>query len=57
MIAERYLARRFSEGKAEGKAESQERLRQWLDANPVIKAAIESGDASPPPFLNGNHRD
>lgn len=65
MIAERYLARRFAEGKKEGKkegreegkAEYQERLARWLDANPSIKAAIESGEASPPPFVNGNHRD
>ena len=69
MIAERYLARRFAEGRAEGRkegkeegmkeasVESQERLARWLDANPAIKAAIESGEASPPPFLNGNHRD
>ena len=61
MIAERYLARRFSEGKEEGKeegiAESEEKLARWLDANPAIKAAIESGEASPPPFLNGSHLD
>ena len=61
MIAERYLARRFAEGKKEGKEEGrveyQARLAQWLDANPAIKAAIESGEASPPPFLNGNYRD
>ena len=65
MIAERYLARRFAEGKKKGReegkeeaiVESQERLARWLDANPAIKAAIESGEASPPPFLNGNHRD
>ena len=77
MIAERYLARRFAEGKREGReegkkegreegekagmeagrAESDERLARWLDANPAVKAAIESGEASPPPFLNGNHRD
>ncbi len=60
MIAERYLARRFAEGKKEGReegrSESQERLARWLDANPAIKAAIESGEASPPPFLNGNYR-
>ena len=61
MIAERYLARRFAEGKKEGReevrVESQKSLARWLDANPAIKAAIESGEASPPPFLNGNHRD
>lgn len=65
MIAERYLARRFAEGKREGEkegkkratAEYDERLARWLDANPAIKAAIESGEASPPPFLNGNYRD
>ena len=68
MIAERYLARRFAEGKEEGKEEGREegkeegrveyqaRLAQWLDANPKIRAAIESGEASPPPFLNGNYR-
>ena len=65
MIAERYLARRFAEGKEEGKkqgreegrAESLQELARWLDANPVIKKAIESGDANPPPFLNGSPRD
>ena len=61
MIAERYLARRFAEGKREGEkrasAEYDEKLARWLDANPAIKAAIESGEVSPPPFLNGNHRD
>ena len=61
MIAERYLARRFAEGRKtgreEGRAESDKRLARWLDDNPAIKAAIESGEASPPPFLNGNHRD
>lgn len=69
MIAERYLARRFAEGKEEGKkqgraegleegrAESMEELAHWLDANPVIKKAIESGEANPPPFLNGSPRD
>ena len=56
MIAERYLARRFAEGKKKGITESEERLARWLDDNPAIKAAIESGEASPPPFLNGNHR-
>ena len=73
MIAERYLARRFAEGKEEGKkqgraegreqgraegkeqgrVESFEELARWLDANPAIKEAIESGDADPPPFLDG----
>lgn len=73
MIAERYLARRFAEGKEEGKkqgraegleegrAESFQELARWLDANPVIKkaieSAVESGEANPPPFLNGNSRD
>ena len=65
MIAERYLARRFAEGKEEGKkqgrAESLEELAHWLDANPVIKkaieSAVESGEANPPPFLNGSTRD
>ena len=73
MIAERYLARRFAkgkeegraegkeegraEGKEEGRAESFEELTRWLDANPVIKKAIESGEANPPPFLNGSLRD
>ena len=57
MIAERYLARRFAEGKEEGRVEYQERLARWLDANPKIKAVIESGEATPPPLLNGNHRD
>ena len=56
MIAERYLARRFAEGKEEGKkqgrAESLQELARWLDANPAIKEAIESGDADPPPFLD-----
>ena len=65
MIAERYLARRFAEGKEEGRAEGKEEgkelgraeslqeLARWLDANPAIKEAIESGDADPPPFLDG----
>ena len=69
MIAERYLARRFAEGKKQGqeegkkqgRAESLEELARWLDANPVIKkaieSAVESGDANPPPFLNGSPRD
>ena len=65
MIAERYLARRFAEGKKEGKKEGMkqatseydEKLARWLDANPTVKAAIESGEASPPPFLNGSRRD
>ena len=69
MIAERYLARRFAEGRKEGRkegkeegmkeasVESRERLARWLDANPAIKSAIESGEASPPPFLDGNYRD
>ena len=65
MIAERYLARRFAEGKKQGqeegkkqgRAESFQELARWLDANPVIKKAIESGEANPPPFLNGNSRD
>ena len=89
MIAERYLARRFAEGKkrgieegraegivegkkqgvVEGKkrglaegvkqasAEYDERLARWLDANPAIKDAIESGEVNPPPFLNGNYTD
>ncbi len=61
MIAERYLARRFAEGKKEGvkqtTAEYDEKLARWLDDNPAIKAAIESGEASPPPFLNGNSRE
>lgn len=65
MIAERYLARRFAEGKKQGqeegkkqgRAESLEELARWLDANPVIKKAIESGEANPPPFLNGSPRD
>ena len=64
MIAERYLARRFAEGKKEGREEGKEegrmeyqaRLARWLDANPTIKMAIESGEATPPPLLNGNHR-
>ena len=82
MIAERYLARRFAEGKEEGKkqgraegreqgraegkeqgrvegreqgrVESFEELARWLDANPAIKEAIESGEANPPPFLDGS---
>ncbi len=73
MIAERYLARRFAEGKEQGRAEGKEegraegkeegkelgraeslqKLTRWLDANPAIKEAIESGDADPPPFLDG----
>ena len=61
MIAERYLARRFAEGKKEGMkqatSEYDEKLARWLDANPTVKAAIESGEASPPPFLNGSRRD
>ena len=85
MIAERYLARRFAEGKKrgieEGKAagrvegieegkkrgveegvkqasvEYDERLARWLDANPAVKDAIESGEVNPPPFLNGDHPD
>ena len=57
MIAERYLARRFSEGRKQAAVEYDDKLARWLDDNPVIKAAIESGEASPPPFLNGNHRD
>ena len=73
MIAERYLARRFAEGKKRGReegrvegieegvnqatAEYDEKLARWLDANPAIKDAIESGEASPPPFLNGNRPD
>ena len=72
MIAERYLARRFAEGKEQGRAEGKEQgraegkelgraesfeeLARWLDANPVIKEAIESGEANPPPFLNGSPR-
>lgn len=79
MIAERYLARRFAEGKKQGieegraegvvegkkqglaegvkqaSAEYDERLARWLDANPAIKDAIESGEVNPPPFLNGDH--
>ena len=62
MIAERYLARRFAEGKKQGieegvkqaTVEYDEELARWLDANPAIKDAIESGEASPPPFRNGN---
>ena len=70
MIAERYLARRFAEGKKQGRAEGREQgraegkeqgraeslqeLARWLDANPAIKEAIESGDADPPPFLDGS---
>ena len=77
MIAERYLARRFAEGKERGRvegieegrvegieegvkqaaAEYDEKLARWLDANPAIRDAIESGEASPPPFLNGNRPD
>ncbi len=61
MIAERYLARRFAEGKKQGKAESFEELARWLDANPVIKkaieSAVESGEANPPPFINRSSRD
>ena len=77
MIAERYLARRFAEGKKRGRAEGieegrvegieegvkqataeyDEKLERWLDANPAIRDAIESGEASPPPFLNGNRPD
>ncbi len=105
MIAERYLARRFAEGKKrgieegraegieegraegieegkkrgveegraegieEGRAEGieegvkqasveyDERLARWLDANPAVKDAIESGEVNPPPFLNGDHPD
>jgi len=61
MIAERYLAKRFAEGKKQGREEgiaaSERRMAEWLDANPAIKEAIESGEASPPPFLNGNHSD
>lgn len=69
MIAERYLAKRFAEGKEQGRVEgkkqgrveaiaaSERRMAEWLDANPAIKEAIESGEASPPPFLNGNHSD
>ena len=87
MIAERYLARRFAEGKKQGieegraegvvegkkqgvvegkkqglaegvkqaSAEYDERLARWLDANPAIKDAIESGEVNPPPFLNGDY--
>ena len=89
MIAERYLARRFAEGKKrgveegraegieegkkrgveEGRAEGieegvkqasveyDERLARWLDANPAVKDAIESGEVNPPPFLNGDRPD
>ena len=69
MIAERYLAKRFAEGKKQGRAEGKElgraegiaayerRMAEWLDANPAIKEAVESGEASPPPFLNGNRSD
>ena len=65
MIAERYLAKRFAEGKKRGREEGREegiaaserRLAEWLDANPAIKEAVESGEASPPPFLNGKRSD
>ena len=61
MIAERYLAKRFAEGKKQGRAEGiaayERRMAEWLDANPAIKEAVESGEASPPPFLNGNRSD
>ena len=39
MLAERYLLRRFNEGKAEGKAESDEYWRRMLDAYPDKTAA------------------
>ena len=45
------------EGVNRATAEYDEKLARWLDANPAIKDAIESGEASPPPFLNGNRRD
>ena len=89
MIAERYLARRFAEGKKQGieegvrqgieegmrqgieegvrqgieegvkqaSVEYDERLARWLDANPAVKDAIESGEVNPPPFLNGDRPD
>ena len=51
MLAERYLKRRYAEGKAEGKAEAYEEIRDWLKRKAAAESAGEEFN-EPPPYEN-----
>ncbi len=48
MLAERYLKRRYAEGKAEGKAEAYEQVRNWLKRKEEAEARGEKYTEAPP---------
>ena len=49
MLAERYLKRRYAEGKAEGKAEAYEEIRDWLKRKEAAETRGEEF-TEPPPY-------
>ena len=48
MLAERYLKRRYAEGKVEGKEEAYEEMRDWLRRKEEAEAKGEEFNEPPP---------
>ena len=54
MLSERYLKRRYEEGKAEGQAEERKVWEEWLKRRIEVEAAGEEFNEPPPSGRNGD---